>query len=176
MFSDLLVNNTSLGVYKLDDSFEYPSYGTDMSACFDLPFQTVEKVVQGYDKFNSKIERPVVDGELRIYPQDRLLVPTGLIFKVVGQQCSIRLHPRSGLSLKKGLVLANAEGVVDFDYQQQVFVILTNISEMVESIRTGDRIAQGEVVHHPKVPIKWILWNPPTQHGERSGGFGSTGT
>jgi dUTP pyrophosphatase len=182
----------SVNVYKLRDDIELPTYGTKFANCFDLSFQPTSNVVNGYDSFNAPIERDVNGfGEVSIYPGDRLLIPTGLIFKIEQlitietysdisrkelplQNYSIRLHPRSGLSLKKGLILANSEGVVDVDYQEEVFVLLTNISKMHQTIRRGDRIAQAEVVANEPFGFT-VLSKRPEKHSERSGGFGSTG-
>jgi dUTP pyrophosphatase len=89
---------------------------------------------------------------------------------------SIRLHARSGMSLKQGLILANSEGVVDVDYQQEIFVMLTNISELAVTISVGDRIAQAEVVRNYVAQFELVESDEePTPHSERSGGFGSTG-
>lgn len=182
----------AVNVYRLRDDLEVPTYGTSLANCFDLSFQPTGNVVKGYDSFNSPIEREVnAFGEVSIYPEDRLLIPTGLIFKVEQlitieqfadiivqpkslQSYSIRLHPRSGLSLKRGLVLANSEGIVDVDYQEEVFVLLTNISKMHQTIRKGDRIAQAEVTTNE--PVKFVVVaKRPEKHSERDGGFGSTG-
>ena len=188
-----------LNVYKLRDDIELPTYGTTLANCFDLSFQPTSNIVAGYDSFNSPIERIVnIDNslsssEVLIYPGDRLLIPTGLIFKVERyvtietfadiarhdselplQNYSIRLHPRSGLSLKKGLILANSEGIVDVDYQEEVFVLLTNVSKMVQTIRKGDRIAQAEITTNQPFEFK-VLTTRPEKHSERDGGFGSTG-
>lgn len=181
-----------LSVYRLRDDIELPTYGTTLANCFDLSFQPTSNVVKGYDAFNAPVERPInAQGEFFIYPEDRLLVPTGLIFKIDHrktietyadisrqelplQNHSIRLHPRSGLSLKKGLILANCEGIVDVDYQEEVFVLLTNVSKMHATIRKGDRIAQGEVVCNEPFHIA-ICNTRPEKHSERAGGFGSTG-
>lgn len=188
-----------LNVYKLRDDIELPTYGTTLANCFDLSFQPTSNIVAGYDSFNSPIERSVnIDNslsssEVLIYPGDRLLIPTGLIFKVERyvtietfadiarhdselplQNYSIRLHPRSGLSLKKGLILANSEGIVDVDYQEEVFVLLTNVSKMVQTIRKGDRIAQAEITTNQPFEFK-VLTTRPEKHSERDGGFGSTG-
>lgn len=182
----------TLNVYRLRDDMEMPTYGTTLANCFDLSFQPTANVVKGYDAFNSPVERDVSSlGDFLIYPGDRLLIPTGLVFKIEQritvesysdvlrefpplQNYSIRLHPRSGLSLKRGLVLANSEGVVDVDYQEEVFVLLTNISQMAQPIKRGDRIAQAEVVSN--IPAKFVVLNAkPEKHSERSGGFGSTG-
>ena len=182
----------SVNVYKLRDDIELPTYGTKFANCFDLSFQPTSNVVNGYDPFNSPVERGVNSlGEVSIYPGDRLLIPTGLIFKIEQlitietyadisrkelplQNYSIRLHPRSGLSLKKGLILANCEGIVDVDYQEEVFILLTNISKMHQTIRKGDRIAQGEIVCNEPFHIA-VCNTRPEKHSERSGGFGSTG-
>ena len=181
-----------LSVYRLHDDLVLPTYGTSLANCFDLSFQPTNNVVTGYDSFNSSIEREVNSfGEVSIHPGDRLLIPTGLIMKIDHrktietysdisrtelplQNHSIRLHPRSGLSLKKGLILANCEGIVDVDYQEEVFVLLTNISKMHQTIRKGDRIAQGEVVCNESFQIA-VCNTRPEKHSERSGGFGSTG-
>jgi dUTP pyrophosphatase len=182
-----------LNVFRLSNDVELPTYGTSLANCFDLSFQPTSNVVHGYDAFNSPVEYNVstLNGMLSIYPGDRLLIPTGLIFKIDHhktietyadisrtelplQNHSIRLHPRSGLSLKKGLILANCEGIVDVDYQEEVFVLLTNVSKMHTTIRKGDRIAQGEIVCNEPFHIT-IVNTRPRKHSERSGGFGSTG-
>jgi len=181
----------SLGVFALNSKVVLPSYGTSMSSCFDLGFYPTKDFVDGYDSMNNPVLRPILHGNVTIFSGDRLLIPTGLVFKLREdhsvetfaditrekeelRQFSIRVHPRSGLSLKKGLVLANSEGVIDVDYQQEVFVMLTNISNNVTNINIGDRIAQGEVIVNELVSIIQLKEHP-TQYSERSGGFGSTG-
>jgi len=71
-------------------------------------------------------------------------------------------------------VLANSEGIVDVDYQQQVFVLLTNISSIGQTIKAGERIAQAEVTCNERVEFV-VLAKAPEKHSERGGGFGSTG-
>ena len=181
----------SLGVFALNSKAVLPSYGTSMSSCFDLGFYPTKDFVDGYDSMNNPVLRPILLGNVTIFSGDRLLIPTGLVFKLREdhsvetfaditrekeelRQFSIRVHPRSGLSLKKGLVLANSEGVIDVDYQQEVFVMLTNISNTVVNINVGDRIAQGEVVVNELVSIIQLK-DHPIQYSERNGGFGSTG-
>lgn len=183
----------ALNVYKLRDDLELPTFGTSLANCFDLSFQPTSNIVKGFNKWNSPIIHDVNEhGEISINPGERLLIPTGLVFKIEQritvesysdvlrefpplQTYSIRLHPRSGLSLKRGLVLANSEGIVDVDYQEEVFVLLTNISEMSATIKKNDRIAQAEVASN--IPAKFVVLNAkPEKHSERAGGFGSTGT
>lgn len=183
-----------LGIHTLGPEVPLPTYGTDYSTCFDLVFYSTQKIVNGYSRSNEKVERFVDDdGEVTILPGDRLLLPTGLVMKLESrvtvesfsdiatlsvpidlQTYSIRLHARSGLALKRGLVLANAEGVVDADYQHEVFVMMTNISDVGAKIKKGDRIAQGEVITN--VPAQIVKLNEfPKPMGTRKGGFGSTG-
>lgn len=183
-----------IDVFRLHDNATIPDYGTSLSSCFDLTFNPdpAFNFVVGYDRMNEKVQRYINDGEVIVRTNDRLLIPTGLIFKVHQnytvetfsdiaakreelRQFSIRLHARSGLALKRGLVLANSEGIVDVDYQEQVFILLTNISDMSQTIKVGERLAQGEIVTNEKVQFIEVK-ERPTQHSERGGGFGSTGT
>lgn len=170
-----------LGFYRMNPDVQIPGLGTSMSACFDLRFCPTQDSVYGYDKYNLPVSR-YVDKSLRvvgIHPGDRLLVPTGLVFKIESDEqlsrYSIRLHARSGLALKRGLILANAEGVIDVDYQQEVFVMLTNVSDVHQDIEFQERVAQAEIVRNEgfilaEIPVM------PEAHSERSGGFGSTGS
>ena len=182
----------TVNVYRLRDDLELPTFGTSLANCFDLSFQPTSNTVKGFNKWNSPIVHDVNEhGEISINPGERLLIPTGLIFKIEVlhtietyadiaradlplQNYSIRLHPRSGLSLKRGLILANCEGIVDIDYQEEVFVLLTNISELHATIKKGDRIAQAEVVSNEPTNFV-VVAKRPEKHSERAGGFGSTG-
>lgn len=183
----------TLNVATLSNDVRIPKFGTSLSTCFDLEFFPTQPVVEGYNKFNEKIVRHVEeDNSITIYPGDRLLLGTALVMKLEHvptiedfkdiifhdevnlQNYSIRLHARSGLSLKQGLVLANSEGIVDVDYQYEISVLMTNISEVAQSIKRYDRIAQAEVVCN--VPVHFLkVEEVPKPHSERSGGFGSTG-
>jgi dUTP pyrophosphatase len=101
------------------------------------------------------------------------MVPTGLIFDIP-EGYSVRIHPRSGLSYKQGLILANLEAVIDSDYIHETFVLLTNISENHITINNGDRVAQAELVKQEKYAISETT-NKPVQKTDRTGGLGSTG-
>jgi dUTP pyrophosphatase len=181
------MNHVIVQLVKLSPEVPTPEYGTSMSACFDLTFQPCGAFsIRGYDKWNRDADRMTYNKCVEILPGDRLLVPTGLIMKIKSgpvhddtvetipfHNHSIRLHARSGMALKKGLVLANAEGVIDVDYQKQIFVMLTNISAVPAVIVEGERIAQGEIVRN--LIAAFELVDSVTNHSERDGGFGSTG-
>lgn len=173
-----------LQFYRMAPDVPTPVWGTKGSTCFDLTFAPVKDVVTGYDDSNKPIERylPKDTRELLIYPGERLLVPTGLIFRInipvyglyKPQTYSIRLHARSGMALKRGLILANSEGVVDIDYQQQVYALMVNTSKITQTIEPYERICQAEVVKNESFAFS-ELESPPEPFMDRTGGFGSTG-
>jgi dUTP pyrophosphatase len=86
----------------------------------------------------------------------------------------VRLHSRSGLALKEGLILANAEGVIDSDYTQELMVMVTPINGSIVTVNNGMRICQGELVRNQPVAFTRNEF-PPQQKTDRVGGFGSTG-
>lgn len=163
-----------LNIYKTHPDIVLPKFATKQAACFDLSFQSAGKTeYSGYNSFNAPFTRPISNGAIRIMPGDRILVPTGLIFDIP-ERYSVRIHPRSGLSYKQGLVLANLEAVIDSDYIQETFVLLTNRSDVDITINNGDRIAQAEMIKSEEY-VLWEIMEAPTQKTDRTGGLGSTG-
>ena len=179
--------------YRLNPDVLIPTFGTSLASCFDLRYCPTENFVKGYSKYNIEVFRDLgKDKELLIKPGERLLVPTGLIFKIGRRQhtvetfadimsksapiktFSIRLHARSGMALKQGLILANSEGIVDVDYQKEVFILLTNISKIEICIPLNERIAQAEITINESFELSELA-SSPTNYSERDGGFGSTG-
>lgn len=162
-------------VWKLWDTAHLPEYGSEWAACFDLKASLRdgdEVVVYAQNNRNEKREVNQY-GRLELYSGERMLVPTGLVFDLPEGQ-SIRIHPRSGLSLKNGIIIANCEGVVDADYVKQTYVMLYNTSHEAFCVGDGDRIAQGEVVPVHHVAIVQTD-REPEEKTSRKGGFGSTG-
>jgi deoxyuridine 5'-triphosphate nucleotidohydrolase len=90
---------------------------------------------------------------------------------------SMKIYPRSGLSLKFGLGLINSVGIIDGDYTNQLYVPMINHSDKEVTISAGDRIAQAEILKNG-VPLRttfhWLT-SSPKEAGNRKGGFGSTG-
>ena len=174
--SDLTLKYNKLWI----DSFD-PVFATEQSACFDLKayFGSKCRLVDAYDKANSHhkllagFERSDADPFVIIPPNTRVLIPTGIVLDIP-EGFSVRLHARSGLAVKGGVVLANSEGVIDSDYTDQLMVAILNISDTSVRITHGDRICQGEMIPVLKYSIE------PTNERiqpktSRSGGFGSTG-
>tara|TARA_Y100000389_G_scaffold54036_1_gene49905 strand:- start:30079 stop:30627 length:549 start_codon:yes stop_codon:yes gene_type:complete len=162
-------------IWKLWDEAHLPEYGSKWAACFDLKasLRRGDKV-KVYGQQNHSANRNIDDCEsFVLYSGERALVPTGLIFDL-DKDASLRIHPRSGLSLKNGIVVANCEGIVDADYVNQTYIMLHNISDELFHIKNGDRIAQGEVVKSEQVEFV-IADREPESKTDREGGFGSTG-
>lgn len=162
-----------LKIWKTHPSIKLPQHQTAQSACFDIAFQASGKhEVSGYTGMNKPVKR-LMNGTVTLSPGDRLMIPTGMILDIP-KGYSVRVHARSGLSLKQGLVLANAEGVIDSDYVEELFVLLHNISQNSITITDGDRIAQGELVKNVEYDIVETA-SRPLVRTTRVGGMGSTG-
>jgi dUTP pyrophosphatase len=180
-----MMHYVKLSVYKLDKEVSTPKFGTSLSTCFDIEYFPTKDHVVGYSKSNEEVVRKIspTDKGVTLEPGDRLLIPTGLIFKIqdpslgVAQHAkySLRFHPRSGLALKRGLILANSEGVVDVDYQEEAYAIIYNMSDTYQTIAYKERICQAEVVSNQPFLMN-IVEEKPERMSERNGGFGSTGT
>ena len=172
---------TSLKFYKLNEQAQLPAFATKQSACFDLYANlVVNETVKYYNSLTTKelprrvsfdinSNRPY----LQINNMERMLIPTGLIADIP-EGFSVRLHSRSGLAFKQGVYLANCEGIIDSDYVDPIFAMVTNISNVPTRIYDGDRICQGELVRCEKYTLNESD-EAPTQKTDREGGFGSTG-
>jgi dUTP pyrophosphatase len=165
---------TTLKIYKTHPDIVLPKFATDESACFDIAFQGQGKhEYQGYNRANKKFTRPTPKGQVFINSGERVMVPTGLIFDIP-KGYSVRLHARSGLSFKSGLILANCEAVIDSDFVEEVQILLYNRTDVGVWLNPGDRLAQGELVKQIKYDIEAIS-EAPTKKTNRDGGIGSTG-
>ena len=163
----------TLKIYRTHTMVKLPKKQTEESACFDLSFQGFGKsTYEGYSTSNKNFKRPM-NNQIIVQPGDRVMVPTGLIMDIP-KGYSVRLHARSGASLKQGLVLANAEGVIDSDYVEEVMILLHNISGNSININSGERLAQAELVKNMEYSIEQTP-SRPLLKSQRVGGFGSTG-
>ena len=167
--------------FKLNKEAQLPTFATKNSACFDIYANLVSDAsVEYYGSVQNKLlpRRLSFDinsnrSFIQLNNMERMLIPTGLIADIpVG--FSIRLHSRSGLAFKQGVYLTNCEGVIDSDYVDPIFAMVTSISNVPVKIFNGDRICQGELVRCEKYTLDETD-EPPTQKTDRVGGFGSTG-
>ena len=170
-----------LKYYKLHTEVIDPHFATDGSACFDI-CAYLDNPVTVYMMNNHKEKRSpetiywtdIEELQLAIEPAERVLIPTGLVFDIP-KGYSVRLHPRSSISLKKGLTLTNGEGIVDSDYYHETYIMFTNTSADEVKIKHGERIAQGELIKTLDYSLEESIIIPEKKTN-RVGGFGSTGT
>lgn len=155
-----------------------PEFATEGSACFDLKanFQFGDRL-KSYNAWNK--ETPIVakdrlEGEaaIKIPPETRVLIPTGLIFDIPDNHV-LKIYVRSSVALKKGLTLANNTGIIDSDYVDPLYVVLYNLSDTLVMIKNGERIAQGMLQKTLKYSLSETK-TPPEQKTDRDGGLGST--
>ena len=138
---------------RLGDTIELPNYATTGSAGLDL--------------------RACLDQNIVIQPGETILIPTGLAIHIDDPSLAAVLLPRSGLGHKHGIVLGNLVGLIDSDYQGQVFVSCWNRSETAFEIVIGERVAQ--MVFIPVVQVGFEQVEEFTDSERGSGGFGHTG-
>lgn len=114
------------------------------------------------------------DANIVIHPNERKLIPTGVCIELP-EDAEGCVRPRSGLSLKKGLVAII--GTIDADYQGEIGIILHNTSDTACIIERGERLAQ--IVFNGDGGLFQAEWNRVSEFARRSeradGGFGHTG-
>ncbi len=116
--------------------------------------------------------RAFLSESIFLKPLERILVPTGLFIELPdGYEAQVR--PRSGLAIKQGITCLNTPGTIDADYRGEIKVILINLSDEVQTINNGDRIAQMVIQKVEK--IQWNLVNELNETARSEGGFGHTG-
>ena len=116
--------------------------------------------------------RADIEQSITLAPLERVLVPTGLFFEMP-EQLEAQVRPRSGLAIKQGLTCLNTPGTIDADYRGEVKVIIINLSNEVQTIHNGDRIAQVVFQVVEKVVLQEVDQLNETERG--AGGFGHTG-
>jgi len=109
---------------------------------------------------------------LALSPLERKLIPTGLFIELpMGYEAQVR--PRSGLAIKQGITCLNSPGTVDADYRGELKVILINLSDSIQQVNHGDRIAQLIIAKTEKAVLIPVDQLSGSARGE--GGFGHTG-
>ncbi|MFL6622257.1 MAG: dUTP diphosphatase [Sulfurifustaceae bacterium] len=114
-----------------------------------------------------------IDEHIHVAPGDTHLIPTGVAIHIEDKRLAAVLLPRSGLGHKHGIVLGNLVGLIDSDYQGQVFVSIWNRGRATFTIEPGDRIAQ--MVFVPIVQTEFDVVTEFTTSGRGPGGFGHSG-
>ena len=138
---------------RLGTEIPLPEHATDGSAGMDL--------------------RACVDTNTTVDPGETVLIPTGFAMHISDPGMAAVILPRSGLGHKHGLVLGNLVGLIDSDYQGQVYVSCWNRSDRAFEIEPGMRIAQ--LVFVPVVMADFEVVETFESSERGAGGFGHTG-
>ncbi len=139
---------------RLGQEFPLPAYATPGSAGMDL--------------------RACIDAALPLAPGQTELLPTGLAIHIGDPGLAAVILPRSGLGHKQGIVLGNLVGLIDSDYQGQLFISCWNRGHSPFMIEPGERIAQLVFVPVVQVELKPVTAFNQSERG--AGGFGHSGT
>ena len=139
---------------RVGDSIPMPDYATDGSAALDM--------------------RAVIDDVITVEPGATVLIPTGVAIHINNPSLAAVLLPRSGLGHKHGLVLGNLTGLIDSDYQGQIFISCWNRGSKSYEIQPGERIAQMLFVPVAQVQFNVVEDFDESERG--AGGFGHSGT
>jgi dUTP pyrophosphatase len=139
---------------RIGSEYPLPQYATSGSAGVDL--------------------RACIEAPLELKPGDTQLIPSGIAIHLSDPGYAAIVLPRSGLGHKHGIVLGNLVGLIDSDYQGQVFVSVWNRGQSTFTIQPGERIAQLVVV--PVVQVEFDIVKEFDASERGAGGFGSSGT
>ena len=139
---------------RVGDSVPLPQYATDGSAGLDM--------------------RACIDAPVTVAAGETVLIPTGLAIHVADPSLAAVLLPRSGLGHKHGLVLGNLTGLIDSDYQGQVFISCWNRSSEKYTVQPSERIAQMVFVPVEQVEFRVVEEFAVSDRG--AGGLGHSGT
>ena len=138
---------------RIGDTIALPHYASEGSAGLDL--------------------RACVDDTLTLHPGQTSLIPTGICIHIADSGYAGIILPRSGLGHKHGIVLGNLVGLIDSDYQGQLFVSCWNRGSKAFDIEVGARIAQLVIIPVAQVAFNRVEQFEQSERGD--GGFGSTG-
>lgn len=130
-----------------------PAYATSGSAGLDL--------------------RACINEAITIQPGETTLIPTGMAIHLENRAYAAMILPRSGLGHKHGIVLGNLVGLIDSDYQGQLFVSCWNRSQEAFVMNPMERMAQLVIVPVVQASFTVVAEFNASERGE--GGFGSTG-
>jgi len=138
---------------RLGDTFPLPDYATEGSAGMDL--------------------RAMLDGPLELPPGETELIATGIAIHIADPSLAAIILPRSGLGHKHGIVLGNLVGLIDSDYQGQLYVSCWNRGSSTFRIEVGERIAQLVLVPVVRAVFEQVEEFDDSDRG--AGGFGHSG-
>lgn len=170
----IVLSPQTLKFFKMSPSAIIPKFATEQAACFDLTacFEIGDKIKCIAQSQNETLRR-ATDRGIAIHPNERFLIPTGLILDIPQGYC-VEVYIRSGISYKLGLTLNNCVGIIDSDYTEQLYISVANNSGTAQYIQKGERIAQAKLVKLVETVLEETLERPGLKT-DRVSGFGSTG-
>jgi dUTP pyrophosphatase len=118
--------------------------------------------------------RACIDAPLELVPGATVLIPTGIAIHIGHSGLAAMILPRSGLGHKHGIVLGNLTGLIDSDYQGQIFVSCWNRGDASYTIAPGERIAQ--MIFVPVVQARFAVVEEFEESRRGAGGFGHSGS
>jgi dUTP pyrophosphatase len=149
--------NNKIKVRILDErikgEFGLPHYATEGSAGLDL--------------------RACLDEAIDLGPGETQLIPAGIAIHIANSKLAAVILPRSGLGHKHGIVLGNLVGLIDSDYQGQLFVSCWNRGQSTFRIEPGERVAQ--LVFVPVIQAQFDVVESFEETERAEGGFGHSG-
>jgi len=159
----------TLKLVKLFEDVRLPVKQNSTDSGFDLYAYSFKKYYQNEKVIENEQFKDI--DSIQIACNDRVLIGTG-IKATVGPGFEIQIRSRSGLALKQGLIVLNSPGTIDCTYLDEIGIILVNLSNKIQTITLGDRIAQMVVcpVILPEIDVVLELIGD-----NRGGGFGHTG-
>jgi dUTP pyrophosphatase len=117
--------------------------------------------------------RACLETPLTLQPGQTELIPAGMAIHIADPGLAAIILPRSGLGHKHGIVLGNLVGLIDSDYQGQLFVSTWNRGNTAFTINPLERLAQLVVV--PVVQLAFNIVDDFSASSRGAGGFGSSG-
>lgn len=147
------MKNIDLKILDSRMADQLPSYATSGSAGLDL--------------------RACIDDIVTLAPGETNLIPTGIAIHIADPNYAAMILPRSGLGHKHGIVLGNLVGLIDSDYQGQIYISCWNRGQTSFQLNPMERIAQLVVV--PVIQVNFKVVDDFRQSRRGKDGFGSTG-
>ncbi len=138
---------------RIGNEYPLPNYATSGSAGMDL--------------------RACIDNSMSLEAGETKLIPTGIAIHIADPSIAATILPRSGLGHKHGIVLGNLVGLIDSDYQGQIFISCWNRGQTAFTINPGDRMAQ--LVFVPIVQAEFEIVEDFDSSIRGEGGFGHSG-
>lgn len=162
----------------LEEGVELPKYESELASGLDVKVVSILKAFKGdkeveadrLEKMRESFER----GTFKMRGFERVLFGTGITIADMPSSLEIQVRDRSGIALKRGLLIANSPGTVDADYRGQIGLIIVNSTPYLSKVEKGERLAQLVPAFTCREEFGRSTEIIPTERGD--GAYNSTGT